>query len=203
MPTQKLKFPDLGRIMDETGTDKNSAGHNYAPIYAELFGPLRSTQVNFVELGIYQGASMRAWAKYFTHDRTNLIGIDVNLKEYVPVDDERVKAWEMDASSSAAVQHLQALGPLHVVMDDASHLIGDQRRTQNQLWPLIAPGGYYIVEDLHTWWWPQANPSDAPSFAHELVDNTLGRGRTRADGYDTDLARVLIYPSLMVLQKSR
>lgn len=45
----------MGALM---GTDKSSAGHNYLVHYDRLFHDMRDEAFNFVEIGIFKGASL-------------------------------------------------------------------------------------------------------------------------------------------------
>ena len=56
----------LEEIALHTGTDKNATGHNYASIYAELFAPYRHAPARVLEIGVWEGASLRMWSEYFT-----------------------------------------------------------------------------------------------------------------------------------------
>jgi hypothetical protein len=41
------------------GTDKASSGHNYLEFYESFFAPLRENQLTVLEIGVYQGASLK------------------------------------------------------------------------------------------------------------------------------------------------
>ena len=41
-------------------------------------------------------------------------------------------------------------GALDIILDDGLHLMRDQQQTLGALWPLVSPGGLYVVEDVHT-----------------------------------------------------
>lgn len=202
---KKEQLKTLSQIMLDTGTDKNADGHDYASTYQVLFDPLRKMPINVVELGVYQGASLKAWSRYFTNAHSMIIGVDIDTAQYVapPEEerDERVHVWAYDVTSPQLADRLQLIGPLSVVIDDASHQVAQQSETFKLLWPLVSPGGFYVIEDLHTWWWERANPASAPAFAHELVDTVIGKGRQRFEDYGTDVHAVHVYGSLMVLQK--
>jgi hypothetical protein len=40
-------------------------------------------------------------------------------------------------------------GPFDLIADDASHIGSQTGHTFAMLWPLVAPGGYYVIEDWH------------------------------------------------------
>lgn len=200
----KTKLPTLDEIMLATGTDKNSDGHGYAAIYDELFTPLRSINLRFVELGVWEGASLRAWAKYFTHPEAQIIGVDNDLARLAPLADKRITALSCQLDNIRELNVLAAAlaGPLDVVVDDASHLVIQQMACFDVLWPRVKPGGYYVIEDLHTYFWQHSNPIGSSGWLHHRVDRALGLGAEPKQN-DSEIARMLIYPSMVVFQKVR
>jgi hypothetical protein len=41
-------------------------------------------------------------------------------------------------------------GLFDIVIDDGGHRMDQQRITLEHLWKIVRPGGYYVIEDLHT-----------------------------------------------------
>ena len=95
--------------------------------------------------------------------------------------------------------------PLHIVIDDGSHLIQQQRASFTHLRQYLAPGALYIVEDLHTHFWERANPSDAFQWLTDLASDIVGRGTERSTRTDAtpngDLRSLTFYQSLAVFQR--
>src|SRR5690348_17272762 len=54
------------------GTDKSSLRKAYLSHYERLFAPLRDTAFNLIEIGAYNGASLRTWAEYLDRKSTRL-----------------------------------------------------------------------------------------------------------------------------------
>ena len=54
-------------------TDKGSV-HSYIEHYERILAPYRETATNVLEIGLFNGASMLMWEKYFT--KANIYGID-------------------------------------------------------------------------------------------------------------------------------
>lgn len=161
---------DLGTLFREHGSDKYSNG--YAGLYESLFKNLR-TQENLVPTGTFAelvlleigvgctlvmgpgyrpGASLRAWANYFPQAR--LYGIDiaveaVNLSFY----EGRAVTYPCNSTNPAHVERfigrLPGDGPrFDVIIDDGSHYQEDQIATLRNFYPLLKPGGYYIIEGI-------------------------------------------------------
>ncbi len=67
---------------------------------------------------------------------------------------ERLKPfWAVDQQDSARLREIwqtEFRAPLDLVIDDASHLYGPTKTSFETLFPLLRPGGLYIIED---WAW--------------------------------------------------
>jgi hypothetical protein len=199
----------LDAIGLETGTDKNSAGHDYLATYARLFEPLRDEPVRMLEIGVWEGASLRTWPAFFTHPDARFLGVDVDLSRVRFSDalDNRAGAMYADANNEsdlrAAVDELG--GALDIVIDDGSHRIAQQRASFNYLRQFLTPGALYIVEDLHTHFWQRANPADAFQWLTDLAADIVGRGAERDNRTDStpngDLLSLAFYQSLAVFRK--
>ena len=45
-------------------------------------------------------------------------------------------------------------GPYDIVIDDGGHVTGQQIVSLEQLFPAVRDGGFYVIEDTHTSFWP-------------------------------------------------
>lgn len=141
--------------------------------YLDLLDDLRPTAI--VEIGVYQGGSCALMA--LAGDPELLVAVELSDKRIPAVDSfivdrglsERVHVHHgVDQADAAALRRVvgQHLGSrqLDLVIDDASHLVGPSRITFNTLFPLVRPGGVYIIED---WSWAHigygiARPDETP-----------------------------------------
>lgn len=140
--------PILDEIGSNFGTDKATAGHGYLVFYERFLAPLRHKPVKVLEIGVFGGASLRMWREYFPRGR--IVGADISIaaKEH---SSERIDIEIADQSDVAdliriGVKH----GPFDVVIDDGSHVWSHQITSLQYLYPFVQPGGFYILEDLHT-----------------------------------------------------
>jgi tetratricopeptide (TPR) repeat protein len=156
---KRRAFPDSQndtgeQLMDESldaigiveGTDKSSIGHGYLRHYDRILRHLRHEPITVLEVGIFRGASLRSWSRYF--DRAKIVGIDINpeCRQYA---DTRC---EVEIGSQADPQFLDAVGRKwrpDVIIDDGSHEADHVILTFRKLFPHLRDGGIYIVEDLH------------------------------------------------------
>jgi SAM-dependent methyltransferase len=155
-----LKSTILDEIGRRHGTDKSSLDHDYLRKYEFFLRPFRDEPLTFLELGVYQGASLRAWAEYLP--RARVVGVDIEPRALERAGG-RIEVLIGDLSQTAFLESLIPLAP-KVVVDDASHWWPDQLRALFVLYPALPPGAVYVVEDVHTSFEPLA-----PNFSAGLA----------------------------------
>ncbi len=142
-------MPDtLDEIGLRHGTDKASSHHNYLAFYEYFMAPLRDAPINLLEIGVYQGASLRTWREYFP--KAKIVGVDitVNCLQFAT---DRIKIELADQSNLEHLAQLAAThGPFDVIIEDGSHMWEHQITSLRGLFPHLKDGGYYVVEDLQT-----------------------------------------------------
>jgi 8-demethyl-8-(2-methoxy-alpha-L-rhamnosyl)tetracenomycin-C 3'-O-methyltransferase len=223
--TQKLAAGFGSGILDEIalehGTDKSSVGHNFTPIYEQLFEPWREKPVALLELGVAEGYSLRTWADYFTHPDAVIVGIDLQLgPANLPA-----RVVEYIADQTEIPPELQGWSP-DIIIDDASHISSKTIGSFNAWFPLLKPGGIYAVEDLHTSYGvgcigalsvasaphetskdpdrpPPANPQGhtAMQFLKRLADEVQSFAVEPAYRLGFDIESVCFHPDLVVVRK--
>ncbi len=154
----------VGRFYGDT--DKTT--HGYLPLYANYLRSMRMRANVVLEIGVGNDAlplpsgSLKMWRDYFP--RSVIAGIDIHPKV---VDlGPRVRFFRADQSSTDDLANVvQALGGrLDVVIDDGSHVAEHQWASFRALFPCVSPGGWYVIEDLSTSYWPDFGgmiPADA------------------------------------------
>ena len=168
-----------------TGTDKSSRYHDYLNVYEHAFQSLRKVKFQMVEIGVHQGASIRMWEEFFP--RATLIGVDISTKckKYAT---DRVSIVIGDQSKQSFLDSFGASIDPTIILDDGSHVWSHQIETFKTLFPVLRPGGYYVIEDIHTSFSePYAKTYGSPGgqtaydfianiaegvVAHELADKT-------------------------------
>jgi hypothetical protein len=114
-----------------------------------------------VEVGMWDGASVALAAEVAMPDK--LVGIDRQARSTAALDDfvtrkglsARVRPYYgVDQADRAAISSLIETElrdvELDLVVDDASHQLGPTRKTFNCLYPMVRPGGNYVIEDWVT-----------------------------------------------------
>lgn len=130
------------------GTDKASNGHNYLVSYEELLAPYRGkSDLIVIEIGVYDGGSLRLWQNYFPG--AQIVGVDIR-EACRSHEDVRIKIEIGDQGDPKFLDSLIAQHPADVIVDDGSHTWAHQIDTFRLLFRKLKPGGLFICEDLLT-----------------------------------------------------
>lgn len=139
---------DLLECFRRYGCDKGWR-HHYDAVYEPLLEPLRELPITLLEVGVFVGASLSAWADYFPNAR--ICGVDTF---------SRVPRWALPAmahpritgyhcDSTKGIPEGFALGSVDVIIDDGDHAPESQIATFGHYFPLLKSGGLYFIEDVH------------------------------------------------------
>lgn len=124
----------------------------YFDIYEPYFSPLRAKAgLKLVEVGVCEGESVKVFASYFRD--AEILGIDLDDKKLDFSAYPRVRFEQADQADGPTLDRLArdfAPDGLDIVIDDASHVGMLSRLTFEALFPLVRPGGLYVVEDWGT-----------------------------------------------------
>lgn len=121
--------------------------HKYCDFYQRLL-PKRTFKGRLLEIGVMDGASIRMWSEYYPH--AEIVGLDIIDKSHLNID--RATLLTVDATNP---KELAKLGNFDIIIDDGSHMTGDQQVAFEQLfYKQLNKGGFYVIEDLHTSNWP-------------------------------------------------
>lgn len=126
---------------------------HYLPIYDRLFGQYAGRPVRMLEIGVLAGGSLHMWRTYFGPLAT-IFGIDINpdCAKYGGTAGQVRIGSQDDPDFLRAV--VAEMGGIDIVLDDGSHIASHQRASFDVLFPLLNDGGLYVIEDLHTAYWP-------------------------------------------------
>ena len=128
----------------------------YFHAYRAVFGPLRSTPLRILEIGIWQGASLQLWKQYFDNPQTIIVGVDV-LPECKRFDapDSGVHIRIGNQADPIFLKKVVAeFGPFDLIIDDGSHVSSHIITSFNHLFDGgLKDSGIYFVEDMHANYW--------------------------------------------------
>ena len=121
------------------GSDKVSV-HNYGSFYDSLFQRLKPQAL--LEIGVYRGASLRAWKAAGVAD---VYGVDRDVAQSNCGPAVMFGTMPEDARTIARLVPV-----LDLIIDDGSHLYPDYVATADVMGRRLRPGGVYVIEDIQT-----------------------------------------------------
>ncbi len=146
---------------------------HYFPAYERHFSRYVNRPVVFWEIGVAEGGSLQLWKRYFG-PYAQIVGLDILDKS--TFEEEQIAIRVGDQSDPAVLQDLlDEFGAPDVVLDDGSHVMSHVETTFRYLYPRMARDGVYMVEDLHTAYWPEFGgglraPTSFIEIAKDLID---------------------------------
>lgn len=179
--------PGLTELADRYGSDKGSTKHRYTELYHMLFSPLRDRGLTFMEMGLLIGGpehekdadrathdlpSIRMWLEYFPNAR--IIGLDISDFSWFEHERFQFLRCDMDCRRNIT-EATQGVGAFDVILDDASHASHHQQNAFLELFPKLASGGLYVIEDLR--WQPPVYERAGITKTAELFQSYLNTGR--------------------------
>lgn len=160
-------YGELTRLANHHGTDKGTLDHSpdsgwhgwvhgYCDFYETMLDPIRRSARNVIEIGVWHGASLKMWRDYF--QGAQITGMDVD-PACVKYEGDRIGIVIGDQTKREDLAKLPAGADL--IVDDGSHFMDAQQISLGFLFQRLRPGGYYILEDLHTSFLHGTNEGDA------------------------------------------
>lgn len=183
---------------------------HYLEIYDELLADRQGRDLSFLEIGIYKGGSLPLW-QGFLGPQSRLLFLDI---------DPACKALELpgtqveigDQADPAFLERVgAAYGPFDLIVDDCGHKMHQQITSFRHLWPRLRDRGMYIVEDVHTSYWPGfgggfREPASFIEFAKDLIDRMHSWYTEDDVGFPLhplarEIGGIRFYDSLVVIEK--
>lgn len=159
------------------GTDKSSRVHWYTRHYETYLEPLRNEPIKLLEIGIQSGASLRMWKEYFPN--AQIYGLD--YYDCKPFEDDRIKVIQGNQRDLKTLEKVSQIAQFDVIIDDGSHKNADVLASFDYLFPRLAPGGMYVIEDFNLMYWGKTHNVGAPVMVDrvkQLVDEVNSGGKS-------------------------
>ena len=142
-------------------TDKHS--HTYTSIYHRVWNPHRESIRHVMELGILSGDSLRLWQDYFPHAMIH--GVDIMDRSGArDSKDTRIQIHVADQRDHDRIKTWTPSELFDIIIDDGGHTMSLQQTSFGRLFELVKPGGWYVVEDIHTSFMPQFIDSQPTTY---------------------------------------
>ncbi|MCB0164753.1 MAG: class I SAM-dependent methyltransferase [Anaerolineae bacterium] len=189
--------------------------------YAHFWGTRNDFKPkNILELGMFDGGSVAFWFEYFKPEKH--VGVDIQQKQdssyfrkYIQnkaLQDRISTFWSTNQGDSKRLRQIvnqEFSGPLDLVIDDASHMYDLTRQSFLTLFPLLRPGGLYVIEDWAWGHWQEFIKPDHPwsqktpltQLIIELVEAT---GSTQGNWTEQAVvSNLAVYQGFVVVEKGK
>ena len=183
---------------------------HYFDIYHRHFQRFRGRPVVVLEFGVNQGGSLQMWRKYFGR-KAMIYGVDIDPR-CAELDGRRTKIFIGDQEDREFLRSIAAeIGKIDVLIEDGGHTMGQQIATFEELYPHLSEDGVFLVEDVHTSYWPRyggghQRPDTFMEYAKGLTDQ-LNAWHSREDGFAVDdftrtTRSMHFYDSIVVFERA-
>ena len=139
---------------------------------------------HILELGMFDGGSLAFWNEILHPEK--IVGVDlesrpdsVYFRDYVRTRglEKKVRTyWGTNQADDQALLRIvkqEFSGALDVVIDDASHFYAQTLASFQILFPLLPPGGLYIIEDWAWEHWQEFHSPYHPWFRHKSLTRLI------------------------------
>ena len=183
---------------------------HYFPIYEDHFRRYVDRPALLLEIGCGQGGSLQMWKRYLG-PFAQIVGLDV-LETCKGFEEDQIAVRIGDQSDAGFLDSVLAeFGTPDIILDDGSHKMEHIRMSFAHLYPRMSTTGVYMVEDLHTAYWPEyggglRKEGSFIELCKDLLDE-LNADHTREALAPTDFTRSTLslhfYDSVVVFERGR
>ncbi|CAH0194090.1 class I SAM-dependent methyltransferase [Roseomonas sp. CECT 9278] len=177
--------------------------------FRDAAGPVR-----LLEIGVQNGGSLELWSKYLPPG-SSVVGMDIDPRCGALTFAGDITVLVGDAADPATLDRLLGDRGFDIIIDDGSHVSRDIIATFEACFPRLAPGGLFLIEDLHASYWASHGggfraEGAAVEWLKGLVDalhadhlepTVDGAMRSGLLALNQQVARVAFYDSVAVVEK--
>ena len=179
----------------------------YLRVYEDLASGFSPRSI--LELGIFEGGSYVFLDKLFKPRRMSAVEISPKpvapLLDYLSRNENRSVHFDTSQCDGDKLREIvlgELADELDLVVDDASHTYEETRASFEFLFPLLSPGGVYVIED---WSWahhpdyqsPDAPFSGRPALSNLLFEQMMLLGSTRL------ISEIRVWRFLYLIHKAK
>lgn len=172
-------------------TDKSYLG--YLPVYLAAAAEL-GPAARVCELGVYQGAGLEMFQALFPDGL--IAGVDISGGCRWPEGTIRVIASQDSPDLPGILREHSEYWDL--IADDASHEGTVTRASFDLLWPLVRPGGMYVIED-----WMASLPGNSAVLPSAGTMLAMAQGLLPLLYWDSDVEEIRYRYGLVITRKRR
>jgi len=145
-----------GYYQSNRGNEKPA---HYFDFYEDALTVIGRSGIALLELGVHSGSSLLIWHSYLQDSR--IVGVDIlPMPESIRglVDDQALGFVQADQGSPDLLDKVLFANdgrPYDIIIDDASHIGAPTKAAFRSLFSRgLRDGGYYVIEDYGTGYWP-------------------------------------------------
>jgi hypothetical protein len=180
---------------------------HYFEIYHRHFERFRGRKPVVLEFGVSQGGSLRMWQDYFGVG-AQIHGVDINPRCKL-LEGHGTKIFIGDQEDRGFLRSIaEEIGPVDVLIEDGGHRFAQQINTFEELYPRMAEDGVFLIEDLHTSYWPKYDgglrtPGTFIEYAKDLSDklNAWHSAELTVDDFTRTTKSMHFYDSIVAFER--
>jgi hypothetical protein len=164
----------LTEVGQRAGTDKANY-HYFTEVYDSVFEQYISPRI--LEIGVEAFSSIEMYINYFADPY--IVAMDIHQKDqYLTSPSLLLQTflkgpnWKFivgDQSKEEDLRKCIESEKFDIILDDGGHTMKQQQVTFGVLLDQVKPGGYYILEDLHTSFAPHYREVDCQFTSYEML----------------------------------
>jgi len=136
---------NLTELNKKFNTDKGGKHCYLEKYYQNKFDTIRETAKKILEIGVYEGASVKLWREYFSI--ADVYALEKLSKRAGMFNGEQ-RIHLIIGDSTDSNSYTQIPNDMDIIIDDGSHRPEDQFATFMRAYPKLAINGLYIIEDV-------------------------------------------------------
>jgi hypothetical protein len=138
----------LENISKKYRTDKGKVYHNYLELYEKYFTKYRNRLEALLEIGLWEGESIRMWREYFPCG--TIVGADILDLSHIDLPNTTVLVCNQEERTHLREIINKSVKQFDIIIDDGGHWQHQQQITLGYMFPYLKTKGTFVIEDLHT-----------------------------------------------------
>lgn len=182
---------------------------HYFDIYDFWFKKYKNKPVVILEIGVYQGGSLKMWRDYFG-EKAKIFAIDIHpaCKQF---ESEKTKIFIGSQEDRNFLTKVKSQIPkVDIIIDDGGHSMNQQIVSFEELYGHVKDGGIYLCEDLHTSYWEvygggYKKPDTFIEYSKGFIDSINAwyarDKKLNVNDFTLNTYGLHYYPSMLIIQK--
>jgi cephalosporin hydroxylase len=185
--------------------------HHYFEIYDQHFSRFRNKDIVILEIGILHGGSLQMWKEYFG-PKAKIYGIDINPK-CKQFEEDNIEVFIGSQSDRNFLREIKSKLPkIDILIDDGGHEMEQQIVSFEELFDHVADNGIYLIEDLHTSYWPDfaggiKKPGTFIEYSKNFIDALNAyhskEGAHKVTPFTESVYSLNFYDSILAIEKRK